>query len=229
MTHGVLMGLAWGLLAPLAIAAAVLRGAFERVGGPKHKGTWFQVHMILNVLVLFLTIAGFIVAVVAKNEQSIDGVKAVKSTHGKMGLAILVFVAVQCIAAQFRPALPKSNNSKTMDESPEHESSDNLERTERSNTNNGNDSTAVLEELKVEETNAKKSCLRVAWEVLHRLTAVALLAIAWYNCHTGIQWSAIILEDYNDWSGAFWGVVGGIFAAMTIGEIFLKATAAAST
>jgi Eukaryotic cytochrome b561 len=207
MTHGVLMALAWGLLAPLAVGAAVLRVFVDRWAGDQNKGLWFKVHLCLNVLVLLLTIVGCTVAFVAKREQKVDGVKSEKSTHGRIGISILVLVVLQSIAGYFRPALPKPAV-----ENKEKGHRDSLNETQRSETPNS------------ENSMGKKSPLRIAWELLHRLSGMALVAMAWYNCHTGIVRSTTMLEDYSNWTAVFWSVVGVFGGLIVIGKVVLTVT-----
>jgi Eukaryotic cytochrome b561 len=205
MTHGVLMAMAWGLLAPMAVGAAILRVFVDRLAGEQNKGMWFKIHFYLNVLVFLFTIAGCTVAFVAKREQKIDGVKSVKSIHGRIGISILVLVVLQVLAGYFRPALPKPPKA-----SEDDHDADCLNRTE--------DPAA----LPPEQSMPKKSSLRMVWEVLHRLSGMALLAMAWYNCHTGILQSTLILEDYNDWTGAFWSVIGAFGALILMGNVVIN-------
>jgi hypothetical protein len=204
MAHGILMALGWGLFAPLAIGAVVLRVAWDRLGGLHNKGLWFKIHLFLNTLALLCTIIGFVIAMVAKNEQGVNGVDRFQSTHGKMGLSILVLVLVQAIVGLFRPALPKAPTEDKMDD---------LDTTER----------MPPADEPSEKPLAKKSSQRLGFEILHRLTGMALLAMAWYNCHTGIKWSTIFLEDYNDWTPAFWSVVSVIGSLILVGKVVLMA------
>ena len=202
MTHGVLMALAWGLFAPLAVGTAVLRVFVDRLAGELNNGLWFKVHVCFNVLVLFFTVVGCTIAFVAKREQKVDGVQLVISTHGRVGIAILVLVVLQSVAGYFRPALPKPAV-----ESKENDNADRLNETERTDIPNS------------EKSMAKKPRVRIVWEVLHRLSGMALVGMAWYNCHTGILRSTSMLEFYNNWTGVFWSVVGVIGGLTVIGKV----------
>jgi len=202
MTHGVLMALAWGLFAPLAVGTAVLRVFVDRLAGEQNKGLWFKVHFCFNILVLLLTIIGCTIAFVAKREQKVDGVQLVISSHGRVGISILVLVVLQSIAGCFRPALPKAPM-----ENKEKDKRDVLNETERTDNPNYN------------KSMDKKPSVRIVWEVLHRLSGMALLAMAWYNCHTGIVRSTSMLEDYNNWTGVFWSVVGVFGGLIAIGKV----------
>ena len=41
---------------------------------------------------------------------------------------------------------------------------------------------------------------------------LAVVALAWSNCHSGIDWLVSDFPDLDDteWTGVFWGVAGGI-------------------
>ena len=207
--HGILMALAWGLFAPLAVGAAVLRVFVDRVAGAQNKGLWFKVHLCLNVLVLLLTIAGFAVAFVAKREgegeeeEEEEEEEEIEGVHGRLGVAIMVLVVLQSIAGFFRPGLPKPASEE------KEKDADSRDQTDRTDA------------TKSEASIAQKSLGRMAWEVLHRVSGVALLGMGWYNCHTGIIKAASMLEDYNDWTGAFWSVVGVLVGLIVIGKAVL--------
>jgi hypothetical protein len=63
-----------------------------------------------------------------------------------------------------------------------------------------------------------KSPQRLAWDYGHRLLGMTLLGLAWYGCHSGIEWQVQNWEDQKDLTGVFWGVTAGIS-----GMIFLLA------
>lgn len=60
--HGILMGTAWLVLAPIAIGASLVRRILPASSSCCHQnGRWFQIHFYCQVLVVVLTIAGFLV------------------------------------------------------------------------------------------------------------------------------------------------------------------------
>ena len=63
-----------------------------------------------------------------------------------------------------------------------------------------------------------KTAVRVAWEFAHRGSGVAILAMAWYQCHSGLKAyaSIFIAKDYTD---LFWGVTGAISAICVVGGL----------
>ena len=62
------------------------------------------------------------------------------------------------------------------------------------------------------------SSVRVFWEFAHKLSGVAILAMAWYQCHSGLVTYAnnFAADDYSD---VFWGVTGAISAIGVVGGL----------
>ena len=203
------MGLAWGLFAPLAVGASVLRVFVDRLAGEQNNGLWFKVHLCLNILVLLLTIAGFAVAVVETREdkeEEGEELGKIEGVHPRLGVAILVLVVLQSIAGFFRPALPKPAS----DEKDKQQPMDGRDETEPSDV--------------PPKPDDEKSSQRMAFEVLHRVSGLALLGMAWYNCHTGISLSMEEIEGYWDWTAVFWGVEALLVGVIVFGKVFLVAT-----
>ncbi|KAG7344826.1 cytochrome b561 [Nitzschia inconspicua] len=62
LIHGILMGLAWLFLAPLAVGASLVRRFQSPTSGCCHQnGLWFRIHFYCQLMVVGLTIAGFLV------------------------------------------------------------------------------------------------------------------------------------------------------------------------
>eukprot|EP00934_Nitzschia_sp_Nitz4_P005301 Nitzschia sp. Nitz4//scaffold265_size26576//15572//18151//NITZ4_008250-RA/size26576-processed-gene-0.16-mRNA-1//-1//CDS//3329544846//5291//frame0 len=179
MVHGIMLAVAWGLCAPIGIGASLIRDGFDRLGFAK--GTWYTIHFYMNAATIFLTLIGFVIALVAMAQQYESNATHFEGTHEKMGLAIAILAFMQGIGGYMRPGLPKKDENGDL---------------------------------------PPKTTVRVGFEIGHRVVGGALLAMAWYNCHTGIQLSNLILEDYPDWRIAFWiivGVLGGIIMVTRIG------------
>ena len=203
-THGIFMGVAWGLFAPLAVGAAVLRVLVERLAGEQHKGLWFTLHVSLNLMVLLLSIVGISIAYIAKSQE---GETSIEGIHGQVGVALAVLLVVQFVVGYFRPALPPP------DATAKEPTDDGLDEIERSDA------------AKLDGTVAtEKSSMRTKWEVFHRANGIALLGMAWYNCHTGIIDTVESYENYMDWTPLFWGVVGVLTALIVFGKVWLKVT-----
>jgi len=72
----------------------------------------------------------------------------------------------------------------------------------------------------------EKAWARRFWEVLHRLLGISLLAIAWYQCESGIRIYQKLFADSatTNLSAIFWGVVGTISGLIVVGYIVTKIT-----
>jgi len=223
-THGILMAIAWGLCAPLAIGASILRTSFARLGISNDKGLWFKIHLYMNIGTTLLTLAGFIVAVAAKKQQ---GVENFETTHAKFGLAIFTMVLAQGIAGFLRPGLPKPKSSSTSigdeESDPNHMKKDSLDdnNTERDPSSPMH---ATIETSSPARPENSKTKVRVAWEWGHRLLGLGLLAMAWYNCHTGIVYASTLWDESFDNAAAFWGVVGGLTSFIVVARVILQLT-----
>jgi len=235
LAHGILLAIAWGVLAPLAIGASLLR---KHITATRFGMLWFSWHFYLNIGVVLLTLIGFILAVVATQKEGnphfrVDG--STKDVHQKAGLAIMILVVVQGMAGYFRPAAPASAapkpTSKADDE--EHAPSAPVDSTKNSADN---DSSSPAKELPVLVDKADKAAMasneqeaapvpavRTAWEWSHRLGGFALLGLAWYNCHSGIEWQLQNWEDSKDWTSIFWGITAGISGSIVVLYAFSSA------
>ena len=109
--HGWCAALAWGILSPIAIGAAILRKWFP-------DGLWLKIHQYLNLLVVLLTIAAFVLGVAAISEETPAGgnprhFNAEPYPHRTIGLIVFVLVLVQLGNGQFRPNTPGKGEDKT--------------------------------------------------------------------------------------------------------------------
>lgn len=110
--HGWFAALAWGLLSPLAIGAAVLRYWFP-------DGLWFKIHEYLNLSVIAFTVLAFALGVAAITSETPEGASAyhfstVPYPHRFVGLIIFLFVVFQGVGGQFRPHTPDKGEDKSM-------------------------------------------------------------------------------------------------------------------
>eukprot|EP00980_Cylindrotheca_fusiformis_P004262 scaffold918_cov126-Cylindrotheca_fusiformis.AAC.41 len=114
VVHGWLAAIAWGVLCPLAIIAALFR---KFIPG---EGVWFQIHRFLNTSVAVLTIAAVSVAIHALNDETPSGSSAdhfdpeLSDGHRLIGLFVLIFVVIQVANGALRPHLPKESEDKTV-------------------------------------------------------------------------------------------------------------------
>jgi Eukaryotic cytochrome b561 len=173
--HGVMAILAWGVLAPLAIANSMCR---HWIPG---QGLWFQLHRGLNMLVLLFTIVSFALVVKAINDTDGDDASHFQTDSGAIGkhpligLVVMILVVVQSIAGILRPHAPKKGE--------------------------------------------KVPAIRVLWEYGHRLCGMALLAMGWYQCHSGLVLYAERFANDNDYTKAFWAVSGTIMVIAISGKM----------
>mmetsp|Transcript_16877 Transcript_16877/g.28040 ORF Transcript_16877/g.28040 Transcript_16877/m.28040 type:complete len:641 (+) Transcript_16877:44-1966(+) len=90
LIHGLLMGFAWVLIAPLGAATS----RFAR--GVLPKGRWFVAHRVLMILAALMTIGGFAVAVLISKVHF-------NNTHAQLGLLIFVLTILQPLNGFRRP------------------------------------------------------------------------------------------------------------------------------
>eukprot|EP00534_Pseudo-nitzschia_fraudulenta_P013477 CAMPEP_0201243398 /NCGR_PEP_ID=MMETSP0852-20130820/41163_1 /ASSEMBLY_ACC=CAM_ASM_000632 /TAXON_ID=183588 /ORGANISM="Pseudo-nitzschia fraudulenta, Strain WWA7" /LENGTH=400 /DNA_ID=CAMNT_0047540415 /DNA_START=146 /DNA_END=1348 /DNA_ORIENTATION=- len=72
----------------------------------------------------------------------------------------------------------------------------------------------------------EKPWTRRAWEILHRVLGLSLLALAWYQVESGIRIYQSIFADSAgiNLSAIFWGIVGSISGLVVVGFFVSKAT-----
>lgn len=97
LAHGICAFVAWGMLAPTAVNAAIYRSLF--VKGP----LWFKLHRFFNASAYALTIIAFAIAVAFISKE---GNPHWFSSHAKMGLSMFIIASVQVLWGAARPHLP---------------------------------------------------------------------------------------------------------------------------
>jgi hypothetical protein len=103
-THGVMAALAWGILTPLAIAAAVFRQKLDFVI-LNNKG-WILIHKSLNMITFLLTVGLVGIAIAAYQKK---GLEHFKKTHDIVGLSIMIIMFIQILSAFLRPPPTQAN------------------------------------------------------------------------------------------------------------------------
>ena len=105
VAHGLLMWIAWIMLLPAAVAALryIRRDAASvKAGG---RPLWLAAHMALVLAAFLCTLVALILSLVYDAEKGIHLVSA----HAKVGVAVLVMLAVQLMTALARPPpMPKT-------------------------------------------------------------------------------------------------------------------------
>jgi hypothetical protein len=192
--HGWLAAIAWGVLSPLAIASSVLRRFFPQ------EDTWLQVHRGLNTLVVAFTLAAFVIAVVAINQETPSGAdpnhfdKSLSGGHRSIGLVIFVLALLQAMGGIFRPHITHKPVPTTDD---------------------------YIGSL---EPAPEKSSTRVFWEYGHKGMGIGILALCWYQVQLGIK-TYSDLFNAGDTGGllAAFGAVAWTFGGMIVGGYILTA------
>ncbi|KAL3939648.1 MAG: hypothetical protein SGARI_001294, partial [Bacillariaceae sp.] len=108
--HGLIAGIAWGVLSPIAIGVSVVRQLFK---GP----LWFKIHRGVNMLVVLSTVIAFTLAVVAINLETPDGFKPEhfpkEPPHRLVGLVIFIIALLQALLGIFRPHATEPGETKS--------------------------------------------------------------------------------------------------------------------
>jgi hypothetical protein len=192
--HGILMGLAWGFFAPVAIVSAICR---RLIPG---EGVWFQIHRAANTLCCILTIAGFGLAVAAYDGA---GVPHFSGTHQRIGIAIFIIVLVQVLNGMLRPHISRPNGD-------DEKGSTNINKTGHSD-----------EEQSIPDgIGSDKTASRFAWEILHRCIGLALLGMGLYNGYTGLMLYAMRVGNAADYTNLWWGWTGAILGFALLFSVY---------
>ena len=102
LIHGLLMVVAWGLLAPFGALLPRMKTALPN-------GVWFKWHQRVQVLAVTLATIGSIIAIV-----NVPAGYHFNSTHNVVGVVITILALVQSTVAWMRPHKPKADESPTM-------------------------------------------------------------------------------------------------------------------
>ena len=194
-SHAVLAGLAWGVLAPLAVSASWVRDLLPA------GGVWYRTHLYANALASLLTVVAFGVAVGAYWESGRPHFAG--GTHQSMGLAMMVLLFGQVLFGLLRP--PAAPMAKAPPEA---------SHSTEAFPNEGSEKDGVEKPPAMVEAKApSKPLLRVMWEVGHRANGVALLGCGFWQCHSGLlayqrKFSESGASPVGLW--AFWGSTIGL-------------------
>jgi hypothetical protein len=215
VAHGVLMSISWGILVPLAVGFSRLRDLLGLA-----PGMWCKIHQSLNMVAVICTIIGFSIAVYAINDETFDGEESnhfADVTHRIVGLVIFLLTVLQGVGGFLRPHAP-SNPASAKESSGEDElkNTEHLSQHQKDEENNGSPDD---EDGKGTST---KTTLRFIWECKHRFLGVTLLALAWYNCSSGIELFALRFGEEDDKRGAFWGVAAGLVGMIAVLNVYQK-------
>ena len=214
--HGILMGLAWGFFAPVAIVSAICR---RLIPG---EGVWFQIHRAANTLCCILTIAGFGLAVAA---YSRTGSPHFSGTHQRVGLTIFVLVLLQVLNGMLRPHIDRpsgdalNGTAKDTDSDEEQAFSDEKESITASIVN------FSLRRSRAHTPKTDKTVSRFTWEVFHRSIGLALLGMGLYNGYTGLMLYAMRTGNATDYTNVWWGWTGAILGFALLYSVYDRCVA----
>jgi Eukaryotic cytochrome b561 len=215
--HGLLMAISFGVLVPIAIGSSLLRHVLKLT----NKGLWFQIHRFVMGVAALCVVCGFAVAVVAINKDG-DEAEHFEEGHSSIGLVIFVLVLVQALTGILRPHLPPPQHGPGSDD---HATDQDV--VEKATSTDGDQDPAPADRPSSstgDDPVLNKSAQRVAFEIGHRLLAVILIALAWYNVASGIS---IYEEDFDiqDSHSAqtFWIVAGGLTGIIAVAYLYQSA------
>lgn len=218
MLHGFFAFFAWGVCAPVAVAAAVLKSYLPK----RPVGLWYKIHYYGNLSCIVSTMVAVALAIYAtqakKGKHFVGG-------HEIFGLLVLLIAGVQVMYGILRPPAHNPQPHDTCEDRNDDEQASNgkvntlsntmdLEKTGRSD--NSDNSTQSHSQYQ------KKPIKRILFEVGHRIIGMTLLALSMYNIHTGLNiyasWymSTKVSDDDetqhssdSTWTViAFWGYMG---------------------
>lgn len=234
-----MLSIAWGILAPISIGAVYLR---SNINFLKTNTRWLNIHLYLSGTVAFFTILGFILAIVATKMDDPEEQHFNDDIHHKVGLVIFILVIIQGLAGYFRPSptnnkstpppISNSNNNKNDNKnnddddecgsSPVNSSVDSSSEGDIEKVCGGTANIAPIADSNTFNKNDKNKknklftlliTIRTLWEYTHRSLGIILLALSWFNCHSGI----ILLsdnnydqDDENTLLNTFWSITGCI-------------------
>ena len=232
-THGILAGVSWGIVVPLAMSAAWFRESFSdaKNGGISCLSkTWLVIHASMAVAAAITTsVSVYFVLKALQLEGGWDYAMKFSGPHQYMGLFLLVGAWIQVLGGMLRPRHKSSGHVKMSDDADDEEYTVEAEENDDSSTStakggaithNLRKSTSTPREVvEVCDENgsviiAPKSKARKVWEYGHRLLALILVICGFWQLFSGLD---IYQERYGDdsylvtacmvWVGIFWSVV----------------------
>jgi Eukaryotic cytochrome b561 len=211
--HGILMATSFGVLVPIAVGSSLLRHVLKLT----NNGLWFQIHRFIMIIAALCVVCGFAVAIVALDKTDGSEAEHFKGKHQSIGLAIFVMVLVQMLMGILRPHLPSAQLGSGSD--------DNAKEQEATSVDGDAYPVAVVKPSSAGEgLTLEKSPQRVAFEIGHRLLAVALITLAWYNIGLGISLydDIFVIQDSHS-TLAFWIVVSGLSGIIAVVYLYQNA------
>ena len=198
------MAIAWGVLVPLAIGASLARNLLP-------EGVWFVMHRALNGLALLFNLVGFAIAIHLINKSTGPGQSPKhfqEIDHRTVGLVVFILAMMQAGVAFFRPSSHHQNAPNDAKDETENTQDHQVVANTQSDSN---------------QHNSSKSLVRTAWELKHRFVGAALIALSWYNIHTGIDlYTERFGQGDTDVTLVFWVVVGAVTGLLAVATVLSK-------
>lgn len=157
---------------------------------------WLKCHIIVQTFALTLTITGFVLALYLVQTENSTHFSA-QFNHGKLGLFVVTGIIFQYIIGIFRPKYIKNSY-------PTNAVVGQIETVEQTET------------LNLEKNKPIK---RKVFEIQHRALAIALLLIAYWNIHTGINLASDEL-DSSLWQKILIGTAIGTGAFVFVFDMY---------
>jgi Eukaryotic cytochrome b561 len=207
LVHGLCLAVAWVLLIPTAIACSVARALIPN----SEKGMWFQLHRMINLIGMMLTVVGIIVAVYAIQSQQGDTAEhfSHRVRHHQIGLAVLILAMLNAAYGVLRPSAPHAPVETVAivddDDDEELEEEDHLKKKA---TSAGMSSPMPM---------PHKSPARLVFEYGHRVLGLTAILLAWFNVASGAELlHRRYIDSIADYSLTVWAVVA-VVATLTVG------------
>ncbi|KAG7372023.1 hypothetical protein IV203_018166 [Nitzschia inconspicua] len=123
LVHGITLGLAWGVMAPLAVGAGLYRNhllakknTHNKRDRPSNLLLWSRLYICWSLSVVLLTLVGYLVALLAARERPEDirddrsnstSISSMEGRHAVVGMVILILLLVQGLCEYFRRCFPQ--------------------------------------------------------------------------------------------------------------------------
>jgi hypothetical protein len=209
LVHGLCLAVAWVLLIPTAIACSVARALIPNI----EKGMWFQLHRMINLIGMLLTVVGIIVAVYAIQSQ--QGATAEhfshRVRHHQIGLAVLILAMLNAAYGVLRPAAPHApvETVAVVDDDDDEELEEEEDHLKKKTTSAGMPSSPM--------PLPQKSPARLVFEYGHRVLGLTAILLAWFNVASGTELlHRRYVDSIADYTLTVWVVVA-VVATLTIG------------
>ena len=154
----------------------------------------------MNIISFILVTGIFVIAILAKNE--VNG-NHIRRSHEKVGLTLYILMVLQVFSAFFRPrgSTKPSTSSET-------------------------DIETFQDQAELENTSSsKKSVARLGWEISHKITALAMIALVMNTTLSGIEAYERIYGEKKQMKTLYWvwfGIVSAFTVIVSFRSIFVK-------